>query len=316
LTAGLRYTSVKQDSGQYRSVLLPTATSASPPNPATHICCDFVYDIVAGDPFFEGSVKSSQLTPRVSLQYQFTPDLMAYVTYSEGFNEGGLAFFGGQSKAYDPEVLTNYEAGIRSDLFDKRLRLNGTVFYGDWSKIQVREQFLDPVTGAPRVLTTNAGAAKVKGLEIEGAWQVTDPFRVNFAYGYLDTKYTDVGRATQISLNTRFSFAPKNSYNLGAAYTWSMAGNSSMVLSGDYSWRSDFTMDRATASQIDQEAYGLLGARLTYKPSGGKWDAALFGTNLTNEYFASAGFAIPPDGIRAIVLGRPREYGFTMNFRF
>ncbi len=82
----------------------------------------------------------------------------------------------------------------------------------------------------------------------------------------------------------------------------------------DYGWQDDVITARGDANNFLQESYGLLTARLTYAPAGGDWDIALFGTNLTDEYYQTGGFWIPPLQVRQFTLARPSEWGITMRF--
>lgn len=157
------------------------------------------------------------VTPRVALQYQFTDTIMGYVSYAEGFNGGGVnARFdptlpNNGILAFNDELLGNFEIGLRSDLLDGRLRLNATYFDGTWEDIQIGE-VLTPGT----TTTTNAGEAEISGLEVEATLRTGGPFSMNFAFGLLDTAYTDVGLATTtLALNSEFPFAPDTSYSVG-----------------------------------------------------------------------------------------------------
>src|SRR6185436_3885946 len=93
-----------------------------------------------------GSATFTQLSPRVSVQYQWTPAIMTYYTYSQGFGAGGFTggniFFlpNGGFGSYGPETLTDQEIGLRSDLFGRRLRLNVSAFTGDYDDIQINEE--------------------------------------------------------------------------------------------------------------------------------------------------------------------------------
>src|SRR5690606_36047689 len=105
-------------------------------------------------------------TPRVGFEYQWTPDLMTYVSASRGFKSGG---FNGRAQtiaeidSFDPEYVWSYEAGIKTEWFDKRLLLNLSAFYNDYTDIQLTS--LRAVEGLIVIVTENAGEARIKGLE-------------------------------------------------------------------------------------------------------------------------------------------------------
>jgi iron complex outermembrane recepter protein len=258
-------------------------------------------------------------TPRIALQYQFTDSIMGYVSYSEGFNAGGVnprfepTLPNNGILPYDGEVLGNFEIGVRSDLLDGRLRLNATYFDGTWEDIQVAEVLVISTT-----TTTNAGEAEISGLEIEGEFRATDNFTVNFAFGTLDTAYTDVGQATTISVNSRFPFAPDSSYSIGLQWDNRLRNGGSVTTRLDYGWMDDFETfrdDRFVSFGGANDAYGLASGRVTYTPAEGNWDLSFFGTNLTDEFYRMGGFNAILAGVDQGYVGRPREVGMTLSLR-
>jgi iron complex outermembrane receptor protein len=266
----------------------------------------------------QGTRDFNKFTPRISLQNQFTDTIMGYISYSEGFNGGGV------NSRFDPllpdngitpfegEVLKNIELGLRSDLADGRLRLNATAFTGTWEDIQIGE-VLTPGT----TTTTNAGEAEIEGLEIEGIWRATDNLAINFTYGSLDTRYTDVGSAVVISTNSRFAFAPETSYSIGFRHDASLEGGGTLTTSLEYGWIDDFETFRNDEFQVSAHNgdYGLLSGRVMWTPAQGNWDFSVFGTNLTDEYYRMGGFPAILAGVDQGVVARPRELGVTLRLR-
>ena len=258
-------------------------------------------------------------TPRIALQYQFTDSIMAYVTGAQGFNAGGVNSRFDSSlpnnglASYDGEVLTNYEVGVRSDLFENRLRLNATYFTGVWDNIHVGE-VLTPGT----TLTTNAGEADISGLEIEGIWRASDSFAVNFTLNTLDTEYTDVGLATTIQVGDEFPYAPDSGYSVGLQWNNDLSGGGSIMARFDYGWIDDvvtFRDRRFHWPSSANVAYGLSNGRITYTPPAGNWDIAFLATNLGNEFYRQGGFPAVLAGVDQGVVGRPREFGVTIRMR-
>ncbi len=261
----------------------------------------------------------SAFTPRIVLQSQFTDSIMGYISYSEGFDGGGInarfepSLPNNGIQPFDEEILGNFEIGVRSDLLDGRLRLNATYFDGTWEDIQVAEVLVISTT-----TTTNAGEAKISGLEIEGSFRATNNFSLNFALGTLDTAYTDVGRATTISVNSRFPFAPERSYSIGLQWDNDLRSGASLTTRFDYGWIDDFETfrdDRFVSFGGANDAYGLLSGRFTFTPPSRNWDISLFGTNLTNEFYRMGGFNAILAGVDQGYVGRPRELGVSLSLR-
>lgn len=309
LTAGTRY-----NVDRIRTAAYPTRDALGVR------CCIPSLNVDAGGPAIQnqsGAATFTEFSPRVSLQYQWTPRLMGYFTYSEGFGAGG--FTGGNIPdqpdggfgSFGPELLTNYEAGFRSDLLGGRLRFNLSLFHGEYDNIQVSEEVI------PRFpTTTNAGAGEIQGIEIEGIWSPTRALAFNYGFGWLDTAYTDLGLVTNIRRDSAFAYAPRYSYTFGAQYQWQTRGGGQLTVRGDYGWQDDViaTLDINTGSAIPD--YGLATARVSWQAPSGKWDLALSATNLFDEYYRINGFFIPADQMDNGTLGRPREWALTFGLSF
>ncbi len=274
----------------------------------------------------EQQTEYSKVTPRVSLQYQWSPDLMTYLTYSMGFDAGGInstpdprplaqqnpPLPNGGLFPFDPQVLNNYELGIRSDLLGGLVRLNSSLFYGIWDDIQVQQELV-PTTR----WTTNAGQATVSGIEVEGAAVVSSAFRVNFNVAYLNAKYTDLGnpgQVNQLTLDTPFPFAPEYSASLGLQFNQDLSSGAKLTYRTDYGWQDETWTNQDDLSRVKRPAYGLLSASVGYDSPAGNWGVSLAGTNLTDEYYRVSGFRIPDVLIDFGNVASPRE--FALNFRF
>ena len=289
------------------------------------------FAVAENRPPFEESFSS--LTPRVTLQYQWTPDIMTYVGYSEGFGAGGFTVLNlpfpdvPTAVPYGPEELKNFEIGLRADWFDRRLRTNLSAFLSHYEGIQVntyvRTRFppgappggLPESVPLPNVYLTNAAEARAHGLELEVSWAPTDRMRFGFNGGWLDTKYTEVGAAVQaITEGSRFQQAPEFTASVNLAYEVPLLDG---VLTPriDWTYTDEFVLANDDVRQITQPGYGLVNARLTYVADE-HWSVAVFGTNLTDERYLNSGFYSDSFLLDFVTLGRPREYGLTVNVSF
>jgi iron complex outermembrane receptor protein len=307
-----------------------------------------------GDPF-AGSIRNlttgvenprtpfqfDKLTSRLALQKQFNDDIMGYFSYSEGFNSGGVAVANIPTRPdprvffpFEPSTLKNYEFGMRSDWADGRVRFNATVFLTEWIDIQALGAVVNPDTGLqlPTLLTRNIGDAEAQGVEFELTLAPTDSILVNVNLGLLDTAYTQLpaGQTSGHLLwteGTEFQQAPDTTYNLGFQHTASLGNGGTFVSRIDYSyqaqfWRSDPFLRISAYPSVpagwseESGDWGILNMRFTYEPSEGNWQAAVFGTNLTNEYQLNSGFFHGIWGYDFATVGRPREAGAALTFRF
>jgi iron complex outermembrane receptor protein len=321
---------------------------------------DFVNREFAGNPTDGVNNGAAQLssfdksTGRASLQYQFTDEFMGYTSFSRGFNPGGQTLVNVpgsntlQLFPFSPEIVENFEIGIRSDLANNKVRLNATLFDTTWDNIQVNLalQTCDAnnfCVDTRSVAPYNVGNAHARGAELEMILAPTDNLTFNVNIGYLDTGFDDIlltqtasgGTAAGLGYTagqTEFSQAPEHTYNVGMQHNASLKSGASLTTRFDYSYVSQYWRAADPRLRVAWYAnqgggippgfsdesgdFGQFNARLTYSPAAGNWDVALFGTNLTDEYQLNSGFFHGIWGYDFATVGRPREYGASLTFRF
>jgi iron complex outermembrane recepter protein len=253
----------------------------------------------------------TQTTPRISLQYQWTPSIMTYATFSKGADTNGGytnvnpnsgALLGITSYYTNPEVIKNYEVGVRADLFDGTLRTNASLYYDPIKNAELTEELLPG-----QLFPANNVSAKDKGFEVEGTWLPVRGVSFNYAVGYVDAKYTTLGTSQNLTLGTPFALTPKVSFALGPQYTLNVPNGAEIVFRGDYNYQAgqNSAVDRINNYRIP--GYGLLNGRLTYRPMVGNWEVSLLGTNLTNQWYLTSAFYQPQTTAVSATVGRPRE---------
>jgi iron complex outermembrane receptor protein len=139
------------------------------------------------------------VTPRFSVDYQFTPTVFAYATAAKGIRSGGFNTANAVSAtgilasevSYDEEENWTYEAGFKSRLLDRRLLLNASVFHTDWSNAQVSSYTDNPTAVNPVRIVRNAGDIKVDGFELQTDFQATDAIQIGGSVTYSDPKFQD-----------------------------------------------------------------------------------------------------------------------------
>ena len=135
--------------------------------------------------------KEDGFTPKVTLAYRPVKGAMLYATYSRGFRVGGpnpnAAILAGIPKSYGSDTVDNYEAGLKTALFENRLSLDVSVFHLKWKDIQARL-----FTAAPYYYSyvTNAGGAKVDGVEFSGTLKISQHIKFNNNTTYQEAKLT------------------------------------------------------------------------------------------------------------------------------
>ena len=260
------------------------------------------------------------VTYRADLQFQPTSDVMAYGSIARGYKSGGFNVRGNLNlpnmgfEPFDPETAVTYEIGVRSDWLHRRLRVNATLFDTEYKDIQLRQQTL--IGGVFTNLIENAARARIRGAEAELTAVPMKGLTIGAAFGHLEPKYLDVGRVLGLTLDTKFQRSPRNTLATWAQYEMPVRSGS-LELHGDFGYRSKEQFQIFPAVN-DQPGYGLFGARVTYRAAEDRWSAALFGTNLADRRYRTAGRGTLLDvaGFAYSSVGIPRQVGVQLTTRF
>lgn len=151
-------------------------------------------------------------TPKATFEYYWSDDVMTYASWSRGIKPGGYSLLTIGAFGLDPnldgsfdeaefeaERLDVWELGLKSTLFDGRVRLNGSVFFQDFKDKQISlQKVIGNTTG---IVTQNIGGSEIRGLEIDASWQASEHWLLRFGYTYLDSEFTDYTQVTN-SLST------------------------------------------------------------------------------------------------------------------
>lgn len=271
-------------------------------------------------------------TYRAVLTNQFSDTLMAYLSFSQGYNAGGVSRVRLPNFTadfpFEPETIENYELGVRSDWLDGRLRVNATIFKTDWQDIQLDGTVRDPDTGAilPTFIRQNAAVAEAEGIELSVAYRPVDQLLLNLDAGLLDTGYTGISDSVSDDLteDANFGRAPERQFSAGIQWVDSVGPDYELLLRADYNYTSGYMRhyipgDQSTSftgEEWEVPAFGLLQARAVLRPPEGTWELSLFGSNLTDERYSTGGFMSPLLQIDDGTVGRPREWGMSVRFAF
>ncbi|NKN33291.1 TonB-dependent receptor [Marichromatium bheemlicum] len=213
--------------------------------------------------------------PKFSLSYAFDDDLLGYATVSRGFRSGGFNDNENLGTPYDSEFTTNYEIGLKSTWFDRRLQLDLALFQIDWTERQV--EVLTPVGTAFYI--ENAGEARSRGVELEFFARPTPRLDLSGSVGYTDAELTDYIRAGIDLGGKQVVDAPEHTANLSATYHlddgWSLNGR----------FRSVGRIFFDAANTVSQDSYQVIDAKLSHQ--GARYEIALWGRNLLDEEYVT-----------------------------
>ena len=237
------------------------------------------------------------LMPGARVQYQIAPDTMAYASFTRGFKAGGFSV-GAVSAVpsdygFNPEHVNAYEAGLKSELFNRTLLVDLAVFRNNFSDLQVSVQGQNASGGFVNFVR-NAAQSRSQGVEIEGQWIISPAFKLVGSGSYLDSKYLSydnagptaaqrlAGQSVQSLAGKRTPFAPEWSGTVSAIATAHTAGG--YRLSGEAT--GIFSSSYQTFSTLDpltlQPGYARLDARISFDSPDGRWGLDIIGKNLTS----------------------------------
>ncbi|HEX7946046.1 MAG TPA: TonB-dependent receptor [Phenylobacterium sp.] len=242
--------------------------------------------IVRGGPCtnVDKTTKGDGHTYKLNATYKFDPDRMVYATISTGFRPGGINRRG-TLPPYKADTLKNYEIGWKTTWLNNTLRWNGAVFYEKWDNFQF--SFLG-ANGLTEI--RNAGKAKMKGVETDVNWLVTEGLTLNGSAAYTDAELDedyipDPGPPPVIEATkgTSLPVTPKFKGNLTARYQWTIGEMNAHVQGSVIHTGSNYPDLRAS----DRAVIGKLGAYTTFDFTAGvaqgSWRVELYAKNLFDE---------------------------------
>ncbi len=260
------------------------------------------------------------LSPKLGIEFQITPEHLLYGSVSWGFKSGG---FNGITQGrndldpFGPEDIVAYEAGWKGDWLDNRLRFNGALFFNDYEDIQFTTAVVEGTEISFPI--RNAGAAETSGFELELVARPVRTFELTAGVGYLDTEYTDLlnpGPGGPPSLEGVFPKSPDWTVNISPAFTLTAGESGTVAFRVDYSYRGKVFHDVFNSETAAQDGYSLVNTRLSFVDSSERWEVSLFGTNLGDEQYIEHGTFVTGFGPTLVVAGRPREWGASARYRF
>jgi outer membrane receptor protein involved in Fe transport len=349
LTAGLRYTSEKKtaisnyvnpDGGSGCGRLLTSAGALLPPTSPEYqflfgYGCATLFNPFFGAKSTNQSLSEGNVSGTVKLSYRFTDDVMAYVSWANGYKAGGFNLArttsstgpeGALTPNFDTEfpreTVQSYELGVKTMLAHRTVRLNASVFDQKYTNFQ-----LNTYTGIQFVVSS-IRKVESKGAEFDTSWATPlSGLSLSGGVTYAFTNITDFGAslplfapnlATSLTrLNDRLSFAPLWSGVAAATYVVPISSSLEFRANVNEKYNSSYN----TGSDLDprklQGGYGLVNARLGLGSPDGKWTAEIWGANLANKGYYQVAFDAPIQYNQVdAFLADPRTFGITVRTKF
>jgi len=276
-------------------------------------------------PIPEGpKAKWTEPTWRLVLDHKFTDDVMVYGSYNRGFRSGNFITAVGAGpnpqKPFDPEFINAFEVGVKSELLDRRLRLNAAVYYYDVKDLQF--QILQGVS----TVTQNAAAAKIKGAELALTWQAADGLTLDLGTSYINGHYSSFPDAISNvpvapGVNAPVAFDASGN-QIGGSPKLTVSGAATYrkhLPSGEYSISARATYNDGFPWEPDgrlkQDSYTLVNLGLGWRAPGDKWGVRVTGKNLGNQFYTLTTRSVSGQGDFQAGAA-PRTYYVTLDYKF
>jgi iron complex outermembrane receptor protein len=266
-----------------------------------------------------GSTTSNLPSGKIELDYKLVADTLIYWSISRGVKSGGFTAHNTVSAPatdpFEPEKLTAYEIGVKSDL-TKTLRLDASVFYYRYKDQQILGKVFDDTSQSYIGRFVNANS-RISGGEAELEWRplagLSISQYVGFAEGYYTSTLLD---SNNVNYDGRPLSFPKVSYGGDLAYSWS-AGGFKLTAESNYSFHDTYSQFYLLGSNdFTIPRYWLANANLSLSPASGvPWTVALWGRNILDKsYDLTRNFFLPSSEVAAA--GEPTTVGIRVSYRY
>ncbi|WP_380876697.1 hypothetical protein ACFB49_09740 [Sphingomonas sp. DBB INV C78] len=270
----------------------------------------------------EVSSSYSKFTPSIVVDYQIAENASVYGKIATGYNAGGYNMRAADfTSPFGPESLTSYELGLKSELFNRRLRVNAAVFYSDYKDIQFTITVPDQPDPA-FTQTLNAGKSAIYGAELDVNLLITDDLIASFSYGYLGSDYKQVPLGDSTDLYHAAN-APKHSLRTSLDWKLLHLDDGEVSLFMDYTWQDKtHTSPRDAFPGVDLiPAYDLANAQIRFDRDIGAKSKISFSLWMKNifdqEYYVdSLNIFQALHAYSMVRYGDPRTAGIEFEFRF
>lgn len=318
ITLGGRYTHERKRLHNFFTALVNDPVSVQPGDQD---------DFLASAPVIPGTFQAypsaakswSKFTPKVTLDYRMG-GTMVYATYSKGFKSGAYDMITPNQDPLDPEQLTSYEVGSKSDFLNGRLRVNLTYYHYDFKDIQTQVVLLaQPVYKNAATATADGIEGAITGavtseltLTAQGAWQKSkyDKFQ-GFPAQLVDPVQGHVSVPTDVSGN-RLQRAPKWVASAQADWKHELESGATISAHADVYYNGGFYWN--PNNDYRQKAYTLVNGSISYQFPDKRLQISAYGKNIFNKAYEQQ--VLPILFSLLVADSPPSEFGVRLGYKF
>lgn len=250
---------------------------------------------------FADTRTDEDFSPTATLTYQWAPNVVTYLRYAEGYKSGGynLDFVGPRvfpdSLEFERETATNYEVGLKADVWQRRLNFAVSVFRTEFENYQV-DQFLEVSPGVIAIVIGNAAEVRTQGIEIEATLRPIERLTLNLGLGLLEAEFESFpggGAGNTDASGKELPGAAPVQANAGIGYSIPIGRGLDLLLHADYTYRDRYYSDIDNRTSVTVggitvpydrvDASDLVNARIAIAPQSQRWEFALWSRNLLDS---------------------------------
>jgi iron complex outermembrane recepter protein len=272
-------------------------------------------------PSYDQKKSFGDFSGRLGLKYEIAPTSNVYATYNRGFKSGG--FFGGQADPanyreqlapYENETVNAYEVGAKSELFERRLRLNVATFYYDYKNLQAFSFVVR--NGTTVQILDNAGSATVYGAEAELAATPIRNLQIDAGFALLHAKYDTYRSEGGDFSGNQMPEAPKVNATLSVKYAVDLFWGGALEPQVNLSYRGKIYFDPTETARLSDPSLFLVNAQLAWRSPDERVEAGVWGKNLTDERYLVEITPVAGLGYDLLSYAAPRTFGVFVRYRY
>ncbi len=271
-------------------------------------------------PLGENTQTFRNFSYRLGVEYHVNRRVMVYASYATAFKGGGwttrltvpnfntTTFEPLPAPTFEPEKAKTAEIGLKSELLNRRVRLNVAVFNTDYDNIQLTFQ-----NGSSPV-TANGGDGRIRGVEFEINAAPIEGWTIDASGGYLDAEYRSVLAGVPLTGSEKFVNTPEWSLQAGTAYTVE-TGVGAFIPRVDWNYVSKIYNDEANTELLAAPAHSIFNGSVTYRYPGGNWELQAGVQNIFDKRYIASGYT-NAQAIYSATYNRPREWFLTLRANY
>jgi iron complex outermembrane recepter protein len=255
------------------------------------------------------------LSGRATIDYDPADNVKLFFTFSRGFRagtfNGGVLFGPDEVATVNPETVTNYEFGWKTDLIDRTLRFNGALYH---TRLTNQQVFVPGIV----LLLENAATSRVNGAEVSLTWKPVRAFQADLGAAYTDARFRSYSSnlAGADYSGNRLPYAPRWTLNGSLSYTAELAGGNSLSFQTDGSYRSRTFFSVAQDRNISEKSVFLLNGRVNFAAGEKHWSVSVYAKNIFNRIYFKDGFDQSGIGFNTFAISDPRRLGASVQYSF